>query len=314
MVEYNSSVKTYLSESSLKVYSPEFQTIFQNKDLYGHNERLVMDVGDGCLDTSLDDIKLLNPLMMTVSQPRVALIRRGGRCRLWSEKIATIQTLSDTHRLQITAAVIYDDMAYSDTILIKQSVDNTTFPFWSSEIPASRNITTMIDENTLDLGSTFIAVYYLPYLYVESLNETYLNFRNTTSLPVLTQLVFVLSEREVQEDGIENDKPRVIIYSIVIVIAVLIVLALFRRCLMKKTKPKLVPFMDLHKKCPIMVYEKASVTNSSCAICLDDFGENSSVRLLPCRHGYCIACIDLWLTKKSSLCPICKWDCKSTEV
>lgn len=38
LVEYNSSVKTYLSESSLKVYSPEFQTIFQNKDLYGHNE------------------------------------------------------------------------------------------------------------------------------------------------------------------------------------------------------------------------------------------------------------------------------------
>ncbi|KAI9276217.1 hypothetical protein BY458DRAFT_506013 [Sporodiniella umbellata] len=38
LVQSNASGTYSLSESSLKVYSPEFQTVFIHKDLYGENK------------------------------------------------------------------------------------------------------------------------------------------------------------------------------------------------------------------------------------------------------------------------------------
>ncbi|KAJ2841337.1 hypothetical protein J3B02_005926 [Coemansia erecta] len=35
------------------------------------------------------------------------------------------------------------------------------------------------------------------------------------------------------------------------------------------------------------------------------------MRILPCGHNYHIECIDPWLTSKSSLCPLCKYDTRS---
>ncbi|KAJ1929215.1 hypothetical protein IWQ60_001386 [Tieghemiomyces parasiticus] len=49
---------------------------------------------------------------------------------------------------------------------------------------------------------------------------------------------------------------------------------------------------------------------SDCSICLDEFSEGSLVRILPCRHYFHTHCVDVWLTKKSALCPLCKFDCK----
>ena len=46
--------------------------------------------------------------------------------------------------------------------------------------------------------------------------------------------------------------------------------------------------------------------NDSCAICLDDFKYCEELRLLPCKHGFHINCIDPWLSKSSELCPMCK--------
>ncbi|RKP33305.1 hypothetical protein BJ085DRAFT_41573 [Dimargaris cristalligena] len=42
-----------------------------------------------------------------------------------------------------------------------------------------------------------------------------------------------------------------------------------------------------------------------CAICQESIRGGQKIRQLPCRHDFHVACIDQWLTKKSSVCPLC---------
>ncbi|KAL6706438.1 hypothetical protein ACN47E_005544 [Coniothyrium glycines] len=50
-----------------------------------------------------------------------------------------------------------------------------------------------------------------------------------------------------------------------------------------------------------------SWSQSTCPICLDDFEPNETkVRELPCRHVFHPDCIDTFLLRNSSLCPMCK--------
>jgi len=49
----------------------------------------------------------------------------------------------------------------------------------------------------------------------------------------------------------------------------------------------------------------SAIINNACAICLEDFGGSHQVKVLPCRHGFHVPCIDEWLAR-SDLCPICK--------
>lgn len=52
---------------------------------------------------------------------------------------------------------------------------------------------------------------------------------------------------------------------------------------------------------------RLSHTQTTCAICLDDFVAGSStVRELPCGHIFDSECIDPFLTENSCLCPLCK--------
>ncbi|PTU23292.1 hypothetical protein P175DRAFT_0165850 [Aspergillus ochraceoroseus IBT 24754] len=52
---------------------------------------------------------------------------------------------------------------------------------------------------------------------------------------------------------------------------------------------------------------RLSHSQTTCAICLDDFvPASSTVRELPCGHIYHPDCIDMSLTQSSSLCPLCK--------
>lgn len=52
---------------------------------------------------------------------------------------------------------------------------------------------------------------------------------------------------------------------------------------------------------------RLSHTQTTCAICLDDFVAGSSmVRELPCGHIFDPGCIDTFLTENSNLCPLCK--------
>ncbi|KAL2840251.1 hypothetical protein BJX68DRAFT_271769 [Aspergillus pseudodeflectus] len=52
---------------------------------------------------------------------------------------------------------------------------------------------------------------------------------------------------------------------------------------------------------------RLSHSQPTCAICLEDFvPASSTVRELPCGHIYHPECIDVSLTRNSSLCPLCK--------
>lgn len=48
----------------------------------------------------------------------------------------------------------------------------------------------------------------------------------------------------------------------------------------------------------------------SCPICVCDFAEGDSIRILPCdaRHQFHVECIDPWLLGVSRLCPLCRLD------
>ncbi|KAF9115358.1 hypothetical protein BGX27_008127 [Mortierella sp. AM989] len=56
-------------------------------------------------------------------------------------------------------------------------------------------------------------------------------------------------------------------------------------------------------------------TSETCAVCLDEFSDGEEIRMLPCHHEFHCECIDPWLTRKSSTCPLCKYDCmpRTTE-
>lgn len=48
------------------------------------------------------------------------------------------------------------------------------------------------------------------------------------------------------------------------------------------------------------------VEGSDCCVCLGEFQENESLRLLPkCNHAFHLPCIDTWL-KSHSTCPLCR--------
>lgn len=67
------------------------------------------------------------------------------------------------------------------------------------------------------------------------------------------------------------------------------------------------------KAMPELVFRTGASESSgleTCAICLEDYEEEETLRLLPCRHGFHAACIDQWLMTRSPCCPVCKRDCK----
>jgi len=52
----------------------------------------------------------------------------------------------------------------------------------------------------------------------------------------------------------------------------------------------------------------ASIGREICPICIVDFEEGDDIRVLPCEGNHCFhqSCVDPWLLKLSSSCPICR--------
>ncbi|KAJ5807750.1 hypothetical protein N7474_009019 [Penicillium riverlandense] len=76
---------------------------------------------------------------------------------------------------------------------------------------------------------------------------------------------------------------------------------------LKKPKPAVISSAAQTEPEDPKAHYRLSHTQTTCAICLDDFvvGE-STVRELPCGHIFDPSCIDPFLMENSSLCPLCK--------
>ncbi|XP_009361402.2 RING-H2 finger protein ATL52 [Pyrus x bretschneideri] len=65
---------------------------------------------------------------------------------------------------------------------------------------------------------------------------------------------------------------------------------------------------SLIKSITVHKYKKGDklVEGTDCSVCLSEFEENESLRLLPkCNHAFHVRCIDTWLKSHSS-CPLCR--------
>ncbi|KAF9913914.1 hypothetical protein BX616_009316 [Lobosporangium transversale] len=60
---------------------------------------------------------------------------------------------------------------------------------------------------------------------------------------------------------------------------------------------------------PTPVNGVEGISDDTCAVCIDEFVEGEEIRMLPCHHEFHCECIDPWLIRKSSTCPLCKYDC-----
>ena len=51
---------------------------------------------------------------------------------------------------------------------------------------------------------------------------------------------------------------------------------------------------------------EAEIQAEACAICLCEMEVGDKVRKLGCMHQFHAKCVDKWLLKFNSVCPICK--------
>lgn len=54
------------------------------------------------------------------------------------------------------------------------------------------------------------------------------------------------------------------------------------------------------------VNANSHILGTQCSICLDNFECNQGYRTLKCDHHFHKKCIDKWLTRGSSDCPLCR--------
>ncbi|NP_001147957.1 RING finger protein 13 isoform X1 [Zea mays] len=109
--------------------------------------------------------------------------------------------------------------------------------------------------------------------------------------------------------------------SLLAMSAVLATCFFVRRHRIRRDHPRIPEAREFHgmssqlvKAMPSLIFTKVqedNCTSSMCAICLEDYSVGEKLRVLPCRHKFHAACVDLWLTSWRTFCPVCKRDATS---
>lgn len=107
--------------------------------------------------------------------------------------------------------------------------------------------------------------------------------------------------------------------SLVVIISVLAVFFFARNCGLLRhaanhTRPSTMNRQAV-ELLPCFIFKSDRISNKissdTCAICLEDYKDGDTLRALPCLHEFHLVCVDSWLTKWGSFCPVCKHDLKS---
>ncbi|KAL9461758.1 hypothetical protein AB3S75_004703 [Citrus x aurantiifolia] len=68
---------------------------------------------------------------------------------------------------------------------------------------------------------------------------------------------------------------------------------------------------------PCLLFSSASSSQchggETCAICLEDYHDGEKLKVLSCRHEFHASCVDSWLTKWGTFCPVCKHDMRNNS-
>ncbi|KAG0172742.1 E3 ubiquitin-protein ligase rnf13 [Apophysomyces sp. BC1015] len=78
----------------------------------------------------------------------------------------------------------------------------------------------------------------------------------------------------------------------------------------QRRKQELAP-SDYVTRLPMRAFRREKLKDgdhAECAICLEDYIDDDTLRVLPCRHEFHAVCVDAWLTSHKKFCPICKFD------
>ena len=59
---------------------------------------------------------------------------------------------------------------------------------------------------------------------------------------------------------------------------------------------------------PTRKFRRGEEKIERCAICVEDFQDGDSLRVLPCEHYFHRQCVDEWLINHSAVCPLCKYE------
>ena len=59
----------------------------------------------------------------------------------------------------------------------------------------------------------------------------------------------------------------------------------------RRRKMSLTKLNDLCPVKSLVIDELQQIKNSVCAICLEELEQGALIRVLPCGHGFCVACI-----------------------
>ncbi|KAF4369282.1 hypothetical protein G4B88_009665 [Cannabis sativa] len=104
-----------------------------------------------------------------------------------------------------------------------------------------------------------------------------------------------------------------------LVILVILLVAIFtpRQWLTSRGRNNLPKNVDtkLVEALPCFTFNSTQLIDShageTCAICLEDYKDGEILKVLHCRHEFHSSCVDSWLTKWGTFCPVCKLDMRT---